>query len=380
MVTLLRGADICAPERLGKQDILIEGQQITFIGDLPAEALDGLPNATVIDAQGLTATPGFIDPHVHISGGGGEGGYANRTPEIVVSDIVRAGVTTVIGCLGTDGVTRSHADLLAKARALETEGISTFIYTGSYQVPARTLTGAVVDDVVLIDKVIGVGEVAISDRRSFQPTVEALAELVSQSHVGGLLSGKAGITHFHVGPYETRLAPLHRLLDDYPIAPQAIYATHITRSPELLADAVDLAAKGAMVDMTASSTTTQSLQRYIDLGGDLSRLTLSSDANGSLPEFDPDGRLIGMDVAKQTTLYEQVWACADLPGVELSQAISLVTSNTADVLGLEHKGRLRIGADADILLTDGSHTIQLAFARGREVVRNGAPQIRGTFE
>ncbi|TGD12335.1 beta-aspartyl-peptidase [Brevibacterium sp. S111] len=380
MVTLLRGADICAPERLGKQDILIEGQQITFIGDLPAEALDGLPNATVIDAQGLTATPGFIDPHVHISGGGGEGGYANRTPEIVVSDIVRAGVTTVIGCLGTDGVTRSHADLLAKARALETEGISTFIYTGSYQVPARTLTGAVVDDVVLIDKVIGVGEVAISDRRSFQPTVEALAELVSQSHVGGLLSGKAGITHFHVGPYTTRLAPLHRLIDDYPIAPQAIYATHITRSPELLADAVDLAAKGAMVDMTASSTTTQSLQRYIDLGGDLSRLTLSSDANGSLPEFDSDGRLIGMDVAKQTTLYEQVWACADLPGLDLSQAISLVTSNTADVLGLEHKGRLRIGADADILLTDGSHTIQLAFARGREVVRNGAPQIRGTFE
>lgn len=380
MVILLRGADICAPERLGKQDILIEGQQITFIGDLPAEALQGLPNATVVDAQGLTATPGFIDPHVHIAGGGGEGGYANRTPEIRIGDIVSAGVTTVIGCLGTDGVTRSHADLLAKARALETEGITTYIYTGSYQVPARTLTGAVVDDLVLIDKVIGVGEVAISDRRSFQPTVEALAELVSQSHVGGLLSGKAGITHFHVGPYSTRLAPLHRLLDEYPIAPQAIYATHITRSPELLADAVDLAAKGAMVDMTASSTTTDSLKRYIDLGGDLSRLTLSSDANGSLPEFDSDGRLIGMDVAKQATLYEQVWACADLPGVDLSQAISLVTSNTADVLGLEHKGRLRVGADADILLTDDSHTIQLAFARGRESVRSGAPQIQGTFE
>ncbi|MCF2572131.1 beta-aspartyl-peptidase [Brevibacterium sp. UCMA 11754] len=380
MVILLRGADICAPERLGKQDILIEGQQITFIGDLPAEALQGLPNATVIDAQGLKATPGFIDPHVHIAGGGGEGGYANRTPEIRISDIISAGVTTVIGCLGTDGVTRSHADLLAKARALETEGITTYIYTGSYQVPARTLTGAVVDDVVLIDKVIGVGEVAISDRRSFQPTVEALAELVSQSHVGGLLSGKAGVTHFHVGPYSTRLAPLHRLLDEYPIAPQAVYATHITRSPELLADAVDLAAKGAMVDMTASSTTTQSLRRYIDLGGDLSRLTLSSDANGSLPEFDSDGRLIGMDVAKQTTLYDQVWACAELPGVDLSQAISLVTSNTADVLGLEHKGRLRVGADADILLTDDSHTIQLAFARGRESVRSGAPQIQGTFE
>jgi beta-aspartyl-dipeptidase (metallo-type) len=286
MVILLQGAEVFAPERLGQQDILIEGQQITYIGEVPVEAVTDLPNASVIDARGLTAVPGFIDPHVHIAGGGGEGGYANRTPEILVSDIVSAGVTTVVGCLGTDGVTRSHADLLAKARALEADGISTYIYTGSYQVPARTLTGTVVDDVVLIDKVIGVGEVAISDRRSFQPTVEALAELVSHSHVGGLLSGKAGVTHFHVGPYSSRLAPLHRLLDEYPIAPQAVYATHITRSTELLADAVSLAAKGATVDMTAGSTTAESVRDYIELGGDLTRLTLSSDANGSLPEFD----------------------------------------------------------------------------------------------
>ena len=62
MVTLLRGADICAPERLGKQDILIEGRQITFIGDIPAEAIHGLPHAAVIDAEGLTATPGSSTP------------------------------------------------------------------------------------------------------------------------------------------------------------------------------------------------------------------------------------------------------------------------------------------------------------------------------
>ncbi|WP_166826050.1 beta-aspartyl-peptidase [Brevibacterium limosum] len=380
MVALLQGAEVFAPERLGRQDILIEGQQITFIGDVPVEAVTDLPHATVIDARGLTATPGFVDPHVHIAGGGGEGGYANRTPEILVSDIVSAGVTTVVGCLGTDGVTRSHADLLAKARGLEGDGISTYIYTGSYQVPARTLTGTVVDDVVLIDKVIGVGEVAISDRRSFQPTVEALAELVSHSHVGGLLSGKAGVTHFHVGPYASRLTPLHRLLDEYPIAPRAVYATHVTRSPELLADAVNLAAKGATVDMTAGSTTAESVRDYIELGGDLTRLTLSSDANGSLPEFDADGRLLGLDVAKQTTLYEQVWECAELPGMDLSQALALVTSNTADALALGHKGRIRSGCDADVLLTDDQHSIQLAFARGREIVRDGEPQIRGTFE
>lgn len=380
MVTLVRGADIYAPERLGQHDILIEGERISFIGDLSADAVEALPGAETIDATGLIATPGFIDPHVHIAGGGGEGGYANRTPEILVSDIITAGVTTVIGCLGTDGVTRNHANLLAKARGLEEEGVSAYIYTGSYQIPARTITESVVDDLVLIDKVIGVGEVAVSDRRSFQPSIDALADVVSQAHVGGLLSGKAGVTHFHVGPASSRLAPLHQLIDDYPIAPQAIYATHITRSHELLAEAVQLAAKGASVDMTAGSTTVESVQTYIRLGGDLDRLTLSSDGNGSLPEFDLDGRLIGMDVAQQTTLFDQVWKCADSLELSLSEAIALVTSNTADALKLSHKGRIRAGHDADILLTDKDHTIRHAFARGREVIRAGALQIKGTFE
>ena len=71
--------------------------------------------------------PGFIDGHVHMTGGGGEGGYATRTPELSLSDAIRGGVTTIVGCLGTDGVTRSLAALLAKARALDEEGISTFI-------------------------------------------------------------------------------------------------------------------------------------------------------------------------------------------------------------------------------------------------------------
>ena len=85
MVILLQGAEVFAPERLGQQDILIEGQQITYIGEVPVEAVTDLPHASVIDARGLTAVPGFIDPHVHIAGGGGEGGYANRTPSATSS-------------------------------------------------------------------------------------------------------------------------------------------------------------------------------------------------------------------------------------------------------------------------------------------------------
>lgn len=286
----------------------------------------------------------------------------------------------MVGCLGTDSVTRSHGNLIAKARGLEEEGITTFVYTGSYQLPPRTITGSVVDDIVLIDKVIGAGEIAVSERRSFQPTFEALADIVSQCHVGGLLSGKAGVTHFHVGSYASRLAPLHRLLDEYPIAPPAVYATHITRDDELLADAVDLAAKGAFVDMTAGASTVDSVKRYRELGGDLNQLTLSSDANGSLPKFDDRGRLVELAVADQSTLFEQVWACADSLELDVSQALALVTANTADALRLSHKGRIAPGRDADLLLLDADHSIRHAFALGRQTVGDGQLLVTGTFD
>ncbi|MCD1284312.1 MULTISPECIES: beta-aspartyl-peptidase [unclassified Brevibacterium] len=383
MVTVIRGAETYAPERMGRQDILVEGHRISHLGELTAEAVEALekvPGTQIIDASGLTAAPGLIDPHVHITGGGGEGGYASRTPEITITDIIGAGVTTVVGCLGTDSVTRSHGNLIAKARGLEEEGITTFVYTGSYQLPARTITGSVVDDIVLIDKVIGAGEIAVSERRSFQPTIEALADIVSQCHVGGLLSGKAGVTHFHVGSHASRLAPLHRLLDEYPIAPPAVYATHITRDDELLADAVDLAAKGAFVDMTAGASTVESVKRYRELGGDLNQLTLSSDANGSLPKFDDRGRLVELAVANQSTLFEQVWACTDSLELDVSQALALVTANTADALRLSHKGRIAPGHDADLLLLDADHSIRHAFALGRQTIRDGQLLVTGTFD
>ena len=75
----------------------------------------------------------------------------------------------MVGCLGTDGVCRDLKALLAKARSLEEEGISTYIYSGSYEIPVNTITNSCKSDLMLIDKIIGIGEVAISDHRSSQP-------------------------------------------------------------------------------------------------------------------------------------------------------------------------------------------------------------------
>ena len=220
MLKLIRGATVYAPEFLGVQDVLIADSRILKIaGDIPVAAAY---DVEVLDGRGKLLFPGFIDSHVHILGGGGEGSYHTRTPEIMLTDITSGGVTTVVGCLGTDGTTRNMASLLAKARGLSEEGISTYIYTGSYQVPVRTLTGSIVDDLILIDKVVGCGEIAISDHRSSQPTKEEFAHIVGDTRVGGILSGKAGLVNIHMGDGPRMLSYLRYVVEETEIPPRCV--------------------------------------------------------------------------------------------------------------------------------------------------------------
>lgn len=201
MITLIKNAEVYAPESLGKASILLVDQRIAKIGEVDEEAVKGLGiDYKIVDADGAYAVPGFIDPHVHLIGGGGEGGFATRITEIQLSDMIQSGITTVVGLLGTDGTTRHMTSLLAKARGLEEEGMTTFIYTGNYAVPTTTITSSVKEDIILFDKIIGAAEIAISDSRSGQPSLHELAKIVGEARVGGMLSGKAGVTHFHTGP------------------------------------------------------------------------------------------------------------------------------------------------------------------------------------
>ncbi|MBM7586025.1 beta-aspartyl-dipeptidase (metallo-type) [Bacillus pakistanensis] len=382
MITLIKNGEIYSPEYLGRQSILFINNKIVKVGDIDeSKFLDLELNVQIIDATDCIVTPGFIDPHVHLIGGGGEGGFSTRTPEIQLSDIVKSGITTVVGCLGTDGTTRHMTSLLAKARGLEEEGISTFIYTGNYHVPTPTITSSVKDDVILIDKVIGAGEIAISDSRSAQPSVHEIAKLVAEARIGGLLSNKAGVTHFHVGPGRRKLSFLHTLLEDYEIPASKLYATHITRSKELIEDAITLSQKGGFVDITADEETGEWIKYFKEKNGDLNQLTLSSDGNGSLPKFDSDGELIGLGVASPYTLYEQVVMAVKKYNFPFEEVLSLVTRNTANALCIQHKGSLKEDNDADILVLDkDSLEINHVFAKGRHMVKNQEIIVKGTFE
>ena len=165
----------------------IRGDRIVYAG--PYGQVSGHPALTRIDASGKTVLPGFVDGHVHILGGGGEGGPATRAPEISITDIITSGVTTIIGLLGTDGTTRHMESLLAKARGLEIEGITTYILSGSYEIPVVTITKNVRTVLIVIDKVIGAGEIAISDHRSSQPTFQEFSQVAAECRVGGMLGG-----------------------------------------------------------------------------------------------------------------------------------------------------------------------------------------------
>ncbi|MEO8285126.1 MAG: amidohydrolase family protein [Chloroflexota bacterium] len=360
MFTLIENGEIYAPEPLGRGSLLLAGGKIVRAGgEIDRAKLDatGL-GCDVIDASGCIVLPGFIDPHQHITGAGGEAGPASRMPEIAIGDILRAGMTTVIGILGTDSTTRHLTSLLAKARGLEEQGITTYIYTGNFQIPPPTFTGSVRDDIVIIDKVLGVGEIAIADFRSSKPTVQEIARVVSDSVVGGTMSGKAGVTHFHTGAGREKLGLLHALLDEYSEIPaKNLHATHITRSHELIEDAVALARRGAYVDMdTIDPDFGPSYKYYVEHGGPRDRLTVSSDAGAGTS-------------AGTSTFYQAFVGAMRTYSLPVEEILPCFTFNAAAVLKLPNKGRLKEGADADVLvLNKDSLEIAHLFAMGNHLL------------
>ena len=390
MFTLIRNAEIFTPDYAGTNDVLIAGSKIAAIRP-DISIPKGLTDFQEIDGSQKILAPGFIDQHVHIAGGGGEGGPVSRTPEISLSKLTLAGVTTVVGLLGVDGITRSVAELLTKARALEEEGITAYIYTGAYEIPTRTLTGNVRSDLVLIDKVIGTGEIAISDHRSAQPTMEMLTKLASESRVGGLLGKKPGIVHVHIGDGKQGLALLFEIVKNTDIPITQFVPTHVNRLDRLFAEAIEFLKLGGNIDLTAGITKEnespqalevhEALRRLVDAKANLSRVTVSSDANGSMPQFDKDGRLVGIGVGSVAELWKDIAKAVRKEVIPFPAALALVTRNVAELLKISAtKGNIAVDSDADIVLLDKEYNINTVIAKGKLMVKNGQAVVKGYFE
>lgn len=385
MITWIRGGEVLGPEPLGTLDILLAGEKILALAEPGSVSLGGL-EVDEIDASGLLVLPGMVDSHVHLIGGGGEGGPATRAPEIRIEEIVGSGVTTVIGCLGTDGITRHQTSLMAKARGLEAEGITAFVFVGSYELPVQNITGSVRSDLALLPIVLGAGEIAVSDHRSSQPTFDELARLAAECRVGGMLGGKPGILHIHLGDGSRGLDPVFRIIRETEIPATQIIPTHCNRNPKLLDEAFRFVAEGGRMDLTAgigdhapAITVAAAVQLAVEKGAPLDRMSVSSDANGSLPVFNDDGSLAHLGVASQTDLLEQLRAIVGSGALELGRAAALFSANPAGFYGLKSKGRVAAGADADLMLLDRDLELVHVLARGKRAVTDGAVVLRGTF-
>ena len=393
MVKIIRNAKVYQPEYAGVKDILILGDRIAAVGEHLRADFGGSLEVQEINGEGMAAVPGFIDSHEHIMGGGGEGGFHTRTPEASLGDLVRNGITTVVGCIGTDGVGRDMTALLAKAHALENEGITTYAYTGSYQVPVHTLTDSLMKDIMMLDKVIGVGEVAVSDHRSSQPSFEEFARIAADARVAGMLSGKAGIVNVHLGDSERRLDLIRRVIHETEIPASQFLPTHVNRNEALFEECLDFAAEGGTIDFTGNEDidyweticdevrVCRGIRRLLERGISSDRFTISSDGQGSMPVFNAQGEYQGIGIGKASCLLKEVRECVQKEDIPLDTAIKGITCNPASILKLDRKGRIKGGFDADIcLLEEGTLKLNTVIAKGQVMVKDGEQKVFGTFE
>ncbi len=387
MLKVFKNARLYTPEYMGEKDILVAGSKIVKVGDcinIPEDL------AKTYNLRGKKVVPGFIDSHVHICGGGGEGSFKSRTPEIQLTDMTTAGVTTVIGVLGTDGTTRTMTNLVAKAKGLKEEGVSAYILTGSYEIPVRTLTGKITDDIILIEEIIGCGEIALADHRSSHPSVEELLHVASDSRLGGILSGKGGIIGVHMGDSHKVTELLLEVINNSDIPIKQFVPTHMNRNPYLFQAAIEYGKKGGNLDFTTSTTPEfladgevkcgKAVRLCLEAGIDISQITFTSDGQGSLPEYDKEGNFKGVKLGKCDTLFEAVREGIVEEGLKLEEIIKVITSNPATIFKLKNKGFIKETFDADFVILDDNLDIDGVVALGEVMIQDKKVLKKGTFE
>ena len=381
MLTLLKNTTLYAPEKLGKKDILIANGKIVAIENHLSNFES--PLVTTIDIEGKIVTPGLIDQHLHVIGAGGKDGFASMTPEVKLTDLIACGSTTVCSLLGTDGTARNIRTLYAKVKALDQEGISAYMFSGYYGLDTVTITDSIQGDMLFIDKVLGV-KIAISDIRSSYPTALDLVRRLRDIMVGGMIGGKKGILHLHLGNLPSKMDVLFELVKEYHFPIKHLSPTHVARTKELFDQAIAFSKLGGMIDITTgASKYTDPYKAVIyalDQGADINKMTFSTDGHAGLTKFDDNKNPIGVKAAPIHTNLEQIQALVNTGGLPLEEAIKLNTSNPAENLGLKNKGRVKIGYDADFCCFDEKLNLIDVFAKGQHMMKDKKIIVKGNFE
>lgn len=379
MIKIIKGGDLYTPEYQGKADILIGGGKILRI----AKEIPKIEGAEIINASKKIIAPGLIDQHVHITGGGGEGGFNTRVPEAQLSSFIKAGITTVVGLLGTDSKTRCVENLVAKAKALNIEGITAYALTGAYEYPSPTITGSVKRDITFIEEIIGV-KIAANDHRDSAISVRELARLGTEARVAGMLSGKSGHVTVHMGSGKYDMYEINEAVRISNLPMTVFRPTHINRKRSLCLEALEYAKNGGFIDITCGIPSEISISEILNISKKenipISNITISSDGYGSWSSYDDLGNLIKIGVTPIDTLLAEIKELVN-NGHKPEDVLPLFTSNVADSLKIStRKGRLQVGLDADILILNDEFLLYGVIAKG-EVLMEGDKMLKlGTYE
>ncbi len=390
MFKLIHEGHVFTPEDRGINDVLICGDKIVRI-EKNLYPLAKPLGAEIIPAAGKFVVPGFIDQHVHFLGGGDYEGPAGATTDIPFSSLPKSGITTVVGCLGSDDIARNMLDLMRRARDIEKLGISTYLYSGSFNVPCPTITGNVRRDVMMIDKVLGV-KFAVSEVMASLSSIAEMAEASKDAYLGGLISGKRGLTHIHVGKKPERMEPLFELLKITSIPIEYFVPTHVNRlTPNVMEHAVRFLKMGGVADMSAimspetgSPTSLRpdyALNEFLKEGISIDQIALSSDGNVSMPIFDEKGNKVGLFNAGVDHLYKTFLLFVKNSRIPFPDILKMITSNVARILGIgAKKGSIEVGKDADLVILGKDYEIRTVLARGRTMVAEGTLLVKSDFE
>jgi len=388
---IIRNGEVFAPQALGERDILLGGTTILAIET--SIDPDRIPGAIeVLDARNMLVIPGFIDGHQHFTGGGGEGGFHTRTPEMHLSMNITGGVTTAVGLLGTDALTRTVENLYAKTQAFNAEGMTAYMLTGSYWLPSPTVCGSVARDITFLGPVLGV-KLAMADQRGPHYSAKELAELAAEVRVASLIADKPGTITVHTGVNPDGLDLLFEVVEKHAIRADRFVPTHINRkNAKVNGQALELARRGAVIDATCLVEAPSDGDFHLsaadfacqaDENGLFDQVAFSSDAGGSLPKWNADrSRIRGMGIGSTESLLFELQRLVNDKGMELGKALRPLTTTPARIYGLQQKkGRIAVGADADLLLLDkNSLTLQGVIAKGQIMMRDGILEKKGYFE
>lgn len=242
-------------------------------------------------------------------------------------------------------------------------------------------------DIMLLDKVIGVGEIAISDHRSSQPTFEEFVRIASDIRVGGMLSGKAGIVNVHMGDGSRMMDFIWRAVRETEIPFSQFLPTHIGRNAALFESALEFAKAGGTIDFTGSLDDDDAvpvhrgIPRLLDAGVSDDHFTISSDGQGSLPIFNDKGEFQGLGVGNASCLLKELRGLVNRAGLPMELALKPLTANPARILKLNRKGRILPGYDGDLcLLCENDLSLHTVIAKGQLMVSEGRPVVKGTFD